>query len=71
MVPVPHSSTIQYSAVLVAVLSVEGGVVVDVGVGEGKVVFVVQPDTNKEATTRKRTIIAVIGFNCIRFSYSY
>ena len=29
------------------------------------VVLVVQPDTNKEATTSERTIIAVIGFNCI------
>ena len=31
-------------------------------------VFVVQPDTNKEATTSNRTIIAVIGFNCIMLS---
>jgi|BarGraNGADG00212_1021973.scaffolds.fasta_scaffold07348_5 hypothetical protein len=29
------------------------------------VVDVVQPATDKEATTSNRTIIAVIGFNCI------
>jgi hypothetical protein len=29
------------------------------------VLDVVQPDTNKEATTSNRTIIAVIGLNCI------
>jgi hypothetical protein len=28
-------------------------------------VLVVQPDTSKEATTSKRTAIAVTGLNCI------
>lgn len=44
-------------------LGVVVGVAVEVAVD---VLDVVQPDTNKEATTSDRTIIAVIGFSCIR-----
>src|SRR5674536_283698 len=42
------------------------GVVVGVAVGVAvDVLDVVQPDTNKEATTNNRTAIAVIDFSCI------
>jgi len=34
------------------------------------VVLVVQPDTSKEATTSKRTAIAVTGLNCIIVTYA-
>jgi hypothetical protein len=44
------------------------GVVVGVAVGVAvDVLDVVQPDTNKEATTNNRTAIAVIDFSCITF----
>jgi hypothetical protein len=44
------------------------GVVVGVAVGVAvDVLDVVQPDTNREATTNNRTAIAVIDFSCITF----
>ena len=45
---------------------VADGDVIDEGEAVGLVAGVVQPDTIKEATTSERTIIVVIGFNCIR-----
>jgi hypothetical protein len=47
---------------------VADGDVIDEGEAVGLVAGVVQPATNKEASTSEITIIVVIGFNFIRLS---
>ena len=44
---------------------VSAGLVVELLLVVGLVVGDVQPDTNKEAATSERTVIAAIGLNCI------
>jgi len=65
-----YPSELYRSLMALAKLSAASAFPAKLGVGEfdDEVVFDddVHPTTNKEATTSKRTIIAVIGLNCIR-----